>query len=95
MTEGVWTAAMAAEDPPRHAAQMTSDGVFSTSVLPCRPLLLRRLVAAELLGMSIDSFERYVESQIKVLIVGRMRLVPYVELERYVAERAVHIGGTL
>jgi hypothetical protein len=61
-----------------------------TSPIP-RPALTREEAAAAI-GMSVDSFERYVQPTIKMLRVGRMRLVPVGELERWVelyAERTV------
>ena len=60
-----------------------------------RPLLLRRGDAAQIVSMSIDSFERYVQPDIKIVIKGRLKLIPYSELERWVGENAVKIGGVL
>jgi hypothetical protein len=56
-------------------------------------LLLRRNQAASMLGISTDSFERYIESQIKLVLVGSMRLVPVNELERFVEENAAFHGA--
>jgi hypothetical protein len=49
--------------------------------------------AAAALGMSVDSFERYVEAEIKVLRLGSMKLVPPSELERFIEENAYRVGG--
>ena len=49
---------------------------------------LTRREAAQALGISIDSFERYVQPDVRIVRCGRMRLVPVVELERWIAETA-------
>jgi hypothetical protein len=51
-------------------------------------LALTRAEAAEALGMSLDSFERYVQTEVSLVRRGRMRLVPIGELERWLAENA-------
>lgn len=51
-------------------------------------LALRRAEAASALGMSLDSFERYVQPFVRLLRLGKLRLVPVVELERFLAEQA-------
>jgi hypothetical protein len=55
-------------------------------------ITLTREDAAAALGMSLDSFERYVQPHLRLLRLGRMVLVPVGELRRWaddVAERAV------
>jgi excisionase family DNA binding protein len=52
------------------------------AVAPAR-LLLRRKEAAEMMAMSLDTFERYVQPEIKLVRRGSMRLVPVSELERW------------
>ena len=52
------------------------------------PLSYRRADAARVLGMSLDSFERYVQPEIRLVRRGSIRLVPRVELERWLAENA-------
>lgn len=47
------------------------------------PLAYRRDVAAAVLSMSLDSFERYVQPEIRLIRKGSIRLVPRVELERW------------
>ncbi len=47
-------------------------------------IALTRDEAATSLGMSIDSFERYVQPDIKLVRCGRLRLAPVSELERWV-----------
>jgi hypothetical protein len=51
-------------------------------------IALTREEAAASLGMSLDSWERYVQPEIKMLWLGRMRLVPVVELERWCERQA-------
>ena len=51
-------------------------------------LALTRAEAAETLGMSLDSFERYVQAEVRLVRRGRIRLVPVGELERWLAENA-------
>jgi hypothetical protein len=55
-------------------------------------LALSREEAAAAIGMSVDSFERHVQPTIRMLRLGRMRLVPVRELERWLDE---HAGRTL
>lgn len=38
--------------------------------------------------MSVDSFERYVQADVRCVRRGRMRLFPVVELERWAGENA-------
>jgi len=40
------------------------------------------------LGISIDSFERHVQPDVRLIRRGRLRLVPLCELERWAAEQA-------
>lgn len=44
--------------------------------------------AAAALGISVDSFERHVQPELRVIRCGRMRLIPVRELERWAAENA-------
>jgi hypothetical protein len=54
-------------------------------------LALSRTEAAAAIGMSVDSFERYVQPELKIVRVGRMRLIQVRELERWLQENAAHI----
>jgi excisionase family DNA binding protein len=47
------------------------------------PLAYRRQEAADVLSMSLDSFERYVQPELRIVRRGSLRLVPRVELERW------------
>ena len=54
-------------------------------------LALDRAEAAAALGISLDSFERYVQPQVRIIRLGRLRLVAIAELEdwaRSAGERA-------
>lgn len=51
-------------------------------------LALSRGEAAESLGMSLASFERYVQPGLRLVRRGRMRLVPVTELERWLEENS-------
>jgi hypothetical protein len=62
------------------------------NLAPIPRIALTRADAAASLGMSVDSFERYVQPTIRLLRLGRMVLVPVAELERWVDE---HAGRTV
>ncbi len=51
-------------------------------------LALRKVEAADVLAMSVDSFERYVLPEIRVVRRGALVLVPVTELERWIEENA-------
>lgn len=51
-------------------------------------ITLTKPEAAAALGISIDSFERHVQPELRVIRRGRMRLIPCRELERWTAENA-------
>jgi hypothetical protein len=55
---------------------------------PVPRLALTRREAAEALGMSLDSFERHVQAEVRLIRRGRMRLVAVAELERWADEAA-------
>jgi hypothetical protein len=58
------------------------------TVAPIPRLALTRDEAARALGMSLISFERHVQPTIRLVRLGRMRLVPVGELERWLTENA-------
>jgi hypothetical protein len=49
-------------------------------VISTPPIAVTREVAAEMVGMSVDSFERYVQPDVRMIRRGRLRLVPVEEL---------------
>ena len=72
-----------------HGAQRTE----ATSTRVAAPanaprLALTRAEAARALGMSLDSFERYVQLELRLVRRGKLRLVPVAEIERWLAENA-------
>jgi excisionase family DNA binding protein len=54
-------------------------------------LALTRSEAAAALGISLDSFERYVQADLRVIRKGRLRLVPLRELERWLELNAARV----
>jgi hypothetical protein len=60
----------------------------SDQVAPIPRLALSREEAADAIGMSLNSFERHVQPTIRLVRLGRMRLVPVAELERWLSENA-------
>ncbi len=52
------------------------------------PIALPKPDAAAALGMSVDSFERYVMADVRCVRRGRLRLFPVKELERWANENA-------
>jgi hypothetical protein len=55
---------------------------------PVPRVALTRVEAAAAIGMSLDSFERHVQPTLRLVRLGRMRLVPVAELERWLDEHA-------
>jgi excisionase family DNA binding protein len=55
---------------------------------PIPRLALTREEAAAAIGMSLDSFERWVQPTLRLVRLGRLRLVPVAELERWLADNA-------
>jgi hypothetical protein len=55
---------------------------------PIPRLALTREEAAAAIGMSLNSFERHVQPTLRLVRLGRMRLVPIRELERWLEVNA-------
>ena len=55
---------------------------------PVPRVALTREDAAAALGLSLDSFERHVQPDLRLIRRGRLRLVPVAELERWADEAA-------
>ena len=53
-----------------------------------RPIAVTKPQAAAALSMSVDSFERYVQPDLRVIRRGRLRLFTVAELERWANENA-------
>jgi len=58
-----------------------------TLTISTRPVAVTKPQAAELLSVSIDSFERHIQPDLLVIRRGRLRLFATAELERW-AEQA-------
>ena len=54
---------------------------------------LSRQEAALSLGMSLDSFERHVQPELKLIRKGKLRLIPLVELQRWAIDNAEGFGA--
>jgi len=59
-----------------------------TATAPIPRLALTREEAAASLGMSLDSFERHVQPTIRLVRLGRLRLVPVSEMARWLDDHA-------
>jgi hypothetical protein len=57
-------------------------------VIALPPVAVSREDAARALGMSVDSFERFVQPEVRLIRKGRLRLVPVAELERWAEANA-------
>ena len=51
-------------------------------------LALTRQEAAAALGMSINTFERYVQPELRLVRRGKLRLIPVREIERWLEENS-------
>jgi hypothetical protein len=58
---------------------------------PIPRLALTREEAAQSFGMSLDSFERHVQPTLRMCRLGRMRLIPITEIERWLDQNATSI----
>lgn len=61
-------------------------GALGASPVP--RIALTREEAAHALGMSLDSFERHVQPEIRLVRRGKLRLVPVREIERWAEQSA-------
>jgi excisionase family DNA binding protein len=52
------------------------------------PILVSREDAAQMLGMSLRHFQRFVQPHVRIVRVGQRRLIPVAELERWAEEKA-------
>jgi hypothetical protein len=51
-------------------------------------LAITRAEAARALGVSINSFERHVQPELRIVRRGKLRLIPVSEIERWLEENA-------
>ena len=59
-----------------------------TDVAPIPRIPLSREEAAAALGVSLDTFERHIQPSLRLIRVGRLRLIPITELGRWCDEHA-------
>jgi hypothetical protein len=78
----------------REPALLPLRGGVVSDTAPIPRLALSREEAAAAIGMSLDSFERHVQPTLRLCRLGRLRLVPVRELERWLEENAeTTLGG--
>lgn len=56
-------------------------------VIAVRPIALTKPQAAAALGVSVDSFERHIQPDLRVIRRGRLRLFAVAEIERWADEQ--------
>jgi len=64
-----------------------------TLAAPIPRMALTRAEAAASIGMSLTSFEAYVQPHVKLVRRGKLRLVPVAELERWLEANAERVLG--
>lgn len=67
---------------------LTPDQIEQVKRLAVPRVSVTKAEAAEALGMSVNSFERHVQPELRVVRRGSMRLFPVRDLERWVEENA-------
>jgi hypothetical protein len=72
----------------QHPAEDPSPTVRKKRVRPIPRYALTKQEAADSIGISIDSFERYVQSHLRLIRIGGLVLVPASELRGWVDENA-------
>lgn len=85
---------------PRHQAgtvtRRTSErGVAVRAKRPrplADPILVTKVEAARVLGMSLSHFQRHVQGQVKCVYSGQLTLYDYADLKRWAHEEAT-VGG--
>jgi excisionase family DNA binding protein len=63
---------------------------MSGDVAPIPRVALSREEAAAALGVSIDTLERHIQPSLRIIRVGRLRLIPVTELARWWEQHAEH-----
>lgn len=74
----------------RNDTDQPAETVRNRNHASVRRVTLTKPEAAGALGISVDSFERHVQPELRVIRRGRMRLIPLTELERW-AERSASL----
>lgn len=77
---------------------MTERAMPGTNTFPSKAvprLALSRAEAAEALSVSLDAFADHVEPELRMVRVGRRRVVAVAELERFLTRQAsLPVGGS-
>jgi hypothetical protein len=61
---------------------------MSNITVTVSPVAVPKPTAAQMLGISVDSFDRYVMAEVRCVHRGSLRLFPVSELERWANENA-------
>jgi hypothetical protein len=69
-------------------ARLTTSADGRGQHAPGHRLAVTRAEAARALGVSINSFERHVQPELKIVRRGKLRLIPVREIERWLEENA-------
>ena len=69
-------------------ARLTTSADRRERHTPAHRLAITRAEAARALGVSINSFERHVQPELKIVRRGKLRLIPVREIERWLEENA-------
>jgi hypothetical protein len=71
-------------------------GVRAKRPLPkADPILVTKVEAARVLGMSLSHFQRHVQDQIKCVYSGQLTLYDYADLNRWAQEEATIDGRAI
>lgn len=81
----------AGEVPGRCWSRVDREAVLSEATRIAPRVALTRAEAAECLGVSLDSFERWVQPELRLVRRGRLRLVAVRDLERWVEANAAKV----
>jgi hypothetical protein len=71
-----------------HTARLSGSSDSSERRVLVRRFAMTRAEAARALGMSINSFERHVQPELRIVRRGKLRLIPVREIERWLEENA-------
>jgi excisionase family DNA binding protein len=69
-------------------ALLSPEAVAQVKRLSVPRLAYTKSEAASALGISVDSFERYVQPHLRIVRQGKLRIIPTRELERWLEEHA-------
>lgn len=82
---------MTSPEAATEAVLQAEDRTKRATTVARSPLLVSRQDAAKMLAMGLSTFERYVQPELRLIRVGRSRLVPINELERWVERNAYRL----